>query len=84
MQEIWAGRVLLLNAPREALAAAHAGTPPPLLRANPAPRRRVSLHARVQSELLPEAMAKRVLVLGEEWPLRIARHAPRAPASPPT
>jgi hypothetical protein len=82
IQEIWAGRVLLLNAPREALAAAHAGTPPPLLRANPAPRRRVSLHARVPAALLPEAMAKRVLVLGEEWPLRIARHAPRRAGEP--
>jgi hypothetical protein len=82
VQEIWAGRVLLLNAPREALAAAHAGTPPPMLRANPAPRRRISLHARVRNELLPEAMAKRVLVLGEEWPLRIARHAPRRAGEP--
>jgi hypothetical protein len=82
VQEIWAGKALILNAPREALAAAHLGTPPPLLRATPSPRRRVSLHLRTPADRLPEAMARRVLVIGEEWPMRVARHAPRRAGEP--
>jgi hypothetical protein len=77
LQEIWAGRVLILNAPREALARVHEGPPPSLLRAAPAAHRRVELPLRAPAELLPEAMAPRLIVLGDGAPLRIARYAGR-------
>lgn len=81
VQEIWAGRALLLNAPREALAQVHDGPAPALLRSTPSTHRRVGIHLRAPSGLLPEAMARRLVVHGEGYPLRIARHAgPRASA----
>jgi hypothetical protein len=79
VQEIWAGRVLLLNAPREALAEVHEGPPPALLRVPAAPHRRVGLHLRAPAGLLPEAMAPRLVVQGDGHPIRVARHpGPRA------
>jgi hypothetical protein len=81
VQEIWAGRVLLLNAPREALAEIHEGPAPALLRGPAAPHRRVGLHLRAPAGLLPEAMAPRVVVQGDGHPIRVARHAgPRSGA----
>jgi hypothetical protein len=71
--EIFAGRALLLNAPLEALAAAHDGPAPALLRSVAARHRRALLLLRAPAQRLPEAMAQRLLVLGGEEPLRIAR-----------
>jgi hypothetical protein len=65
--EIWVGRVFVLNAPREALAAAVTQDPvPEILRVSPARRRRVTLRFRAEHEALPEPMAARVIVVRDE------------------
>jgi hypothetical protein len=59
------GRALVLNAPRSGLAAAVAQEPPDLL-AGPVPRHRLhSLHLLVGRELIPEAMASRVILVAD-------------------
>jgi hypothetical protein len=64
--EVWVGRALVLNAPRSALAAAVCQQPPPEPLAGPAPRRfHHQLHLRVARNLLPEAMAPRVIALAD-------------------
>jgi hypothetical protein len=73
IQEIYAGRALVLNAPRESLALAHEAAPPALLRCAPAPWRRVTLELHAPAELLPDAMAERLIALGAGEPLRVAR-----------
>jgi hypothetical protein len=77
IQEIWAGRALVLNAPREALAQVHDGPAPALLRAAPSAHRRVGVHLRAPSGLLPEAMARRVVVV-EGHPARGATRSARS------
>lgn len=63
--EIWVGRVLVLNAPRENLAVAHGDEPVPDLLRHPAPsHRRISLHYRARRSVLPEGMAPRVICVG--------------------
>jgi hypothetical protein len=70
--EVWVGRAFVLNAPRDALAAAVAQEPlPELLRAPPARQRELSVHLRVERDAVPEAMAGRVVVLRD--PEREAR-----------
>ena len=65
--EIWVGRVFVLNAPREALAAAVAQDPvPEILRVPPAQRRRITLRFRAELDALPEPMAPRVIVVRDE------------------
>jgi len=65
--EVWVGRALVLNASREALAGAVSQQPvPEVLGTAPASRRRLSLRLRVPREALPEAMASRVIILGDE------------------
>lgn len=62
--EVWVGRALVLNAPRPALRAAVAQHPPPEpLESPPVARRRHAIHYRVPRELLPEAMAPRVIIV---------------------
>jgi hypothetical protein len=62
--EIWCGRVLVVNAPRQALAAAVDQDPmPEMLCAPPATRRRLTLHFRARRSLLPEGMSKRVIAV---------------------
>jgi hypothetical protein len=61
-REVWAGRALVLNAPRQALAAALGKGPvPDLLRCPPATHRRLSLHFRAKPTVVPEGMAPRVI-----------------------
>jgi hypothetical protein len=55
--EIWAGRVLVLNAPRAALAAAVDGEAPQLLRAPAPSRARATVHLRGDRRVVPQAMA---------------------------
>jgi hypothetical protein len=65
--EIWVGRVFVLNASRQALAAAVTQDPvPEILRVAPAQRRRISLRLRAENEALPEPMAPRVIVVRDE------------------
>jgi hypothetical protein len=65
--EVWVGRAFVLNAPRAALAAAVAQQPvPDALAAPPPARRRLCVHLRVARELVPEAMAPRVVIVGDE------------------
>ena len=59
--EIWAGRVLVFNAPRAALAAAAIGEPPDLLRAPAPSHARAVVHLRGDRRVLPQAMAGRVV-----------------------
>jgi hypothetical protein len=62
--EIWCGRVLVINAPRQALAAAVDQDPKPeMLCAPPATRRRLTLHLRARRAALPEGMSKRVIAV---------------------
>jgi hypothetical protein len=62
--EAWCGRVLLVNAPRSALAAAVAQDPVPGLLSAPAPtRRRLKIHLRGKRSLLPTGMSKRVIAV---------------------
>lgn len=65
--ELWVGRAFVLNAPRAALAAAAAQDPVPEPLCEPPPRlRRVCLHLRTERENLPDAMASRVIIVGDE------------------
>ena len=60
--EVWVGRALVLNAPRDALARCVAQDPiPDLLEAEPTSWRRLQLHWRLPRALVPEAMAGRGL-----------------------
>lgn len=69
--EVWVGRALVLNAPLDALAGAVAQEPPPLLKREPAAWRRLELHWRAPRAIVPEAMAPRVVLVGDESaPLR--------------
>jgi hypothetical protein len=70
-EEVWAGRVLVVNAPLAALArAVDQEQIPGLLRAPPERRRRLALHFRVPRRAVPEAMAPRVLcIVDPEAPL---------------
>jgi hypothetical protein len=62
--EIWCGRVLVLNAPRTALAKAVRQDPvPDLLDAPPPTRRRLAVHLRTRRSVLPEGMSKRVIAV---------------------
>jgi len=65
--EVWVGRAFLLNAPAAGLASAvdQDPVPAPLERA-PAKHRRRSIHWRIASDLLPGAMARRVVLIGDE------------------
>lgn len=63
--EVWVGRSFVINAPRAALARAVAQEPPECLAVPEATHRRVSVHWRVPREVLPEAMASRVVLVGE-------------------
>ncbi|GAG27680.1 unnamed protein product, partial [marine sediment metagenome] len=62
--EIWCGRALVVNAPRQALAAAVDQDPlPEMLCAPPAACRRLALHFRARRAVLPEGMSKRVITV---------------------
>lgn len=66
--DLWVGRALVLNAPRGCMAPALrelGGDPPEVFAAPPPTRRRVAVHLRVRRSVLPEAMASRVVVLGD-------------------
>lgn len=65
--EVWVGRTFVLNAPRAALAAAVDQDPVPApLELLPAKHRRRSIHWKIASELLPGAMGRRVVLIGDE------------------
>jgi hypothetical protein len=59
--EIWAGRAMILNAPRAALAGALAQDVPDPLRVPTPSRRRVFVHLRGSRRALPEAMSENVV-----------------------
>jgi hypothetical protein len=62
--EILCGRALLINAPRSALADFVDQDPIPDLLSAPAPsRRRLAVHFRTRRSLLPEGMARRVILV---------------------
>jgi hypothetical protein len=63
--EAWCGRVLILNAPRTALAKAVTQDPVPALLDAPAPtRRRLQIHLRSRRSMLPAGMSRRVIAVG--------------------
>jgi hypothetical protein len=70
-EEVWAGRLLVVNAPLAALGrAVEQGEIPGLLRAPAERRRRLALHFRIPRQAVPEAMAPRVLCIADpEAPL---------------
>jgi hypothetical protein len=72
-EEIWAGRVLVLNAPLAGIAQALGDTAPAELQGAPPTRRRVLRHYRGPRQAFPEAMADRVIHLPD----------PHAGAQPP-
>jgi hypothetical protein len=64
--EVWAGRVLIVNAPLAALArTVDQEEIPGLLRAPVERRRRLALHFRLPRHAVPEAMAPRVLCIAD-------------------
>jgi len=66
--DVWLGRALILNAPRALLARAlpqEGAAPPEFLDAPPPTHRRVGLHLRAHRAVLPEAMARRVIRVGD-------------------
>jgi hypothetical protein len=82
-QEILAGRALVLNAPRAAIAAVAGAGAPPALRAPDPTLRRVLRHYRGPHEVFPDAMGDRVICLpdpqGPEPPIvTLRRHPPDA------
>jgi hypothetical protein len=64
--EVWVGRAFVFNAPRAALARAVAQQTPDALAAPPPARRRLCVHLRAPRELVPEAMAPRVVIVADE------------------
>jgi hypothetical protein len=66
--EYWLGRALIVNAPRglvtRVLRQAESAAPP-YLDAPPPPRRRVAVHLRAKREVVPEGMARRVILIGD-------------------
>jgi len=78
-RDAWLGRALVLNAPPGRLAeflAGAGGEVDAFLRVAPPPRRRAAVQLRVVPEVLPEAMADRVLLLDEgDDPVRLTLHA---------
>lgn len=63
--EVWVGRAFVINAPRFALAGVVAQDPPECLQVPAATHRRVSLHWQAARDALPDAMASRVVIVGE-------------------
>jgi hypothetical protein len=79
-RDAWLGRALVLNAPAGRLAAVLAdagGEVPEFLQQPPPPRRRAAVLLRAAPELLPDAMADRVVLVGEGDldPIRLTVHA---------
>jgi hypothetical protein len=79
-RDAWLGRALVLNAPPGRLAQAleAAGLEvPEVLRVAPPPRRRAALQLRAAREVLPEAMAERLILTQEPEasPICVALHA---------
>jgi hypothetical protein len=66
--EYWLGRALVVNAPRglvtRVLRQAESAAPP-YLDAPPPPRRRAAVHLRAKREVVPEGMARRVILIGD-------------------
>jgi hypothetical protein len=78
-RDAWLGRALVLNAPLGRLAAtleAAKSEVPDFLRIPAPPRRRAALQLRVLREVLPEAMASRLVCVEEpgDSPIRVALH----------
>jgi hypothetical protein len=66
-RDVWVGRALVLNAPLQALAAAHGPDPvPDLLQSTPATHLRIDLHYVTRRAVLPEGMASRVIFVESE------------------
>ncbi|HME73096.1 MAG TPA: hypothetical protein VKM54_24990 [Myxococcota bacterium] len=66
--DVWLGRVLIVNAPRSALAAAltdSSGGAPSFLDGPPAARRRACILLRGRRSVLPEGMARRIVCVGD-------------------
>ncbi|HEX2484886.1 MAG TPA: hypothetical protein VHQ66_06280, partial [Myxococcota bacterium] len=77
-RDAWLGRALVLNAPAGRLGAflsEAGGEVPDFLRVAPPPRRRAAIQLRAAPEVLPEAMADRVLLVGDDAdPIRVTVH----------
>lgn len=78
-RDAWLGRALVVNAPPGRLAAVLAeggGEVPDCLRLPLPPRRRAAIQLRASPEVVPEAMADRVVLAGEADadPIRVALH----------
>ncbi len=78
-RDAWLGRALVLNAPPGRLgdALAQSGSEPPEFLRVPPPRwRRAALQLRAAREVLPEAMAERLVLVGEsdDAPICVAFH----------
>jgi hypothetical protein len=78
-RDAWLGRALVLNAPAGRLGAVLAearGEVPAFLQVAPPPRRRAAIQLRAAPEVVPEAMADRVILLGEgdADPIRLTLH----------
>jgi len=66
--DFWLGRALLVNAPASLLAGALEGwkrRPPPYLQGSVPRHRRLSLHLRAQREVVPEALARRAILVSD-------------------
>ncbi|MBT38993.1 MAG: hypothetical protein CL938_10665 [Deltaproteobacteria bacterium] len=65
--EVWVGRAFVINAPRTALAGVVDQDPVPAPLSAPTARwRRTALHWQIRTDLLPGAMARRVIIVGDE------------------
>jgi hypothetical protein len=67
-EDFWLGRAMLVNAPAALLAGALKGwdLEPPAFLAGPLPRqRKLSLHLRAQRDVVPEALARRAILVGD-------------------
>ncbi len=67
-QDYWLGRALVLNAPASLLARALERwdrKPPPYLKGAAPRHRRLSLHLRAQRDVVPEALARRAILVGD-------------------
>lgn len=78
-RDAWLGRALVLNAPAGRLAAMLAeagGEVPDFLRVAPPPRRRAAIQLRAVPEVVPEAMADRMILVaeGDPDPIRVTLH----------
>jgi hypothetical protein len=76
--DFWLGRALVVNAPASLLARALEGwnrKPPQYLQGSPPRHRKLTLHMRAQRDVIPEALARRAILVSDPTPPVVGANA---------